>query len=244
MILQASPDAPMLLRFGAVALLALHIGGGSVGMASGAVAMLARKGGRVHAVAGTTFLASMLTMTVVATFTAPFIADPLGARAVNTLMAVFTAYLVLTGWMTAKRRDGGFGRLETVAVVAPITLLVVSLGMVVIQATRPLAHGDYAPSAFFILAAVTGLAAASDLAVIRRGVLGGRDRLARHVWRMSAALFIAMGSFFLGQQQVLPDAVRGTLLQFGPVLAVIALGTFWFVRVRFAWKRRPNPLAA
>jgi hypothetical protein len=48
----------------------LHIGAGAIGLASGTVAALARKGGRVHRRAGTVFVISMLVMaTSFSTFT-------------------------------------------------------------------------------------------------------------------------------------------------------------------------------
>ncbi len=75
--LYVSPEAPVLLRGAAEAVLILHIGGGTVGMISGAAALLARKGGRWHRVAGTTFFASMLIM---ATIGAAALAFPAGAR--------------------------------------------------------------------------------------------------------------------------------------------------------------------
>jgi len=50
---------------------------------------------------------------------------------------------------------------------------------------------------------------------------------------MCFALFIAAGSFFLGQQQVFPVSVRGSPLLLVPVLAVLALMLFWLCRVRF-----------
>jgi nitrate/nitrite transporter NarK len=49
---------------------------------------------------------------------------------------------------------------------------------------------------FFFLATVTILAAVGDVRVMRLGVPRGGPRLARHLWRMCFALFIAAGSFF------------------------------------------------
>jgi hypothetical protein len=80
---------------------------------------------------------------------------------------------------------------------------------------------------------VAALAAAGDLRLIlRRGILGAQ-RITRHLWRMCFALFIAAGSFFLGQQQVFPASVRGSPFLFVPVLAILALMIFWLCRVRF-----------
>ena len=67
-----------------------------------------------------------------------------------------------------------------------------------------------------------------------RGTLSATQRISRHLWRMCFALFIATGSFFLGQQDVMPQAVRGS-----PILVVLALAPFplmlyWLARVRFS----------
>jgi hypothetical protein len=48
----------------------------------------------------------------------------------------------------------------------------------------------------FFLATVTTLAAAGDLRMMRSDALRAGPRLARHLWRMCFAPFIAAGSFF------------------------------------------------
>ena len=67
--------------------------------------------------------------------------------------------------------------------------------------------------------------------------------MARHLWRLSAALTIASGSFFLGQQRVMPVFMRGSPWLFVPVVAPLLLMVFWLVRVRrMPWvKRRRMP---
>ena len=69
--------------------------------------------------------------------------------------------------------------------------------------------------------------------MILRGGIAGSARIARHLWRMSAALTIASGSFFLGQQRVMPAAMRGSPWLFVPVFAPLLLMVFWLIRVRF-----------
>ena len=54
----------------------------------------------------------------------------------------------------------------------------------------------------FILATVLTLAAIGDMRVMRFGAARGRPRLARHLWRMCFALFIAAGSFFSIRERV------------------------------------------
>src|SRR5688572_14274691 len=46
----------------------------------------------------------------------------------------------------------------------------------------------------------------------------GSRRVARHLWRMCFALFVATGSFFLGQMKFIPEPVRIV-----PLLLVLAL---------------------
>lgn len=106
-VLPVDPNAPFLVRAAADALLWGHIGGGSVGLASGFVAGFATKGGRWHRWAGTTFFASMLFMAGIGAAVAPFIGDP-----VSSIAGMMTLYLVLTGWSAARRRTGGVGAME------------------------------------------------------------------------------------------------------------------------------------
>ena len=86
------------------------------------------------------------------------------------------------------------------------------------------------PGPVFALAGVCLLAGLLDLNAILRAKLTPAQRIARHLWRMCFAFFIATGSFFLGQQDVLPAggprladplrprlrAVRGDGLLAGP----------------------------
>jgi hypothetical protein len=94
--------------------------------------------------------------------------------------------------------------------------------------------------------AVTGLvllAGLLDLNAILRAPLSRIQRLSRHLWRMCFAFFIATGSFFLGQQDVLPAAWRGSPLLLIPAFAPFAIMAFWLVRIRFSGKAGTPRLA-
>ena len=89
------------------------------------------------------------------------------------------------------------------------------------------------PAFPFVMFGVVGLlASAGDFRVIRSGALEGAPRLARHLWRMSFALFIAALSFFIGQAKVFPEPVRIPALLALPVLAVLVTMLYWLWRVR------------
>jgi hypothetical protein len=69
--------------------------------------------------------------------------------------------------------------------------------------------------------------------VILAGGVSGSARIARHLWRFCVALTIATGSFFLGQEQVLPRFMQGSPWLLAPVFGPLILMGFWLVRVRF-----------
>ena len=77
-----------------------HIAAGSLAILSGAGALVARKGERLHRAFGTVFVLSMLTMAGLAIYLAVFV-PPVGATAVppraSVAVAILTVYLVATG---------------------------------------------------------------------------------------------------------------------------------------------------
>lgn len=231
-ILMAPPGAPAVLHFAAAALLFLHIAGASVALIAGAVALIARKGDRIHRAAGVIFVVSMVIMLAVAAGTSPFLPDPQPGQVYG---GIFVIYLVATAWMTVKRPEGQVGRFELRAcIVAAVLALAGVLGAIL---------GDPPAWAF---AALAGFAVFCDVRVLRRGGISGPSRIARHLWRMCAALFVATGSFFLGQADEIPAALRGPHLMI-PAFAPLGLMLFWLIRVRIgrAFKSTPaGPVAA
>ena len=94
----------------------------------------------------------------------------------------------------------------------------------------------------FVLATVLLLAAAGDLRVMRSGPLRGGSRLARHLWRMCFALFIAAGSFFSIRSRVakiLPEPLTSGPMRALPILLLFGAMFYWLWRVR---RRRALPV--
>jgi len=202
----------------------IHIAGGLVALASGTIAIAMRKGGAKHASAGTWFCASMLVLGVTAAILEPF--RPVPGSPVGGIMV---CYFVLTAWMTARRRDGRPGWIEKIACAAALGgAAVIAWDGLFSGATTPAGRGPV-----FAFAAVCLVAGLLDLNAILRK-LSAAQRISRHLWRMCFAFFIATGSFFLGQQDVLPQAVRGSPILFVLAFAPFAVMLFWLVRLRFA----------
>ena len=217
--------------------LVLHITSGGVALVSGAVALLARKGEQLHRVAGTLFFLAMLVTAAIGAAVAPFLTD--GQRP-NTVAGVLTFYLVLTAWTTVRRQDGGVDRFAIVGFfVAVGSVLAGVLFALEAQGSSTGTIDNSPPQAFILFMIVGAFAAASELKVILRGGISGAPRIARHLWRMCVGLFIAAGSFFLGQPQVFPESVRGSAILFVPVFAPLVLLVFWLLRVRLTnWTKR------
>lgn len=215
--------------------LLLHIVGGMVGVVAGYAALTLRKGARPHRVAGNVFVVSMLLM--------GGLAAVLGLRVGQTGNAfggVFVCYLVGSGWAAVRRRPGRVGRPEAAGFVFAVGIAATA-PLVGALPPEPAAMSGEPAQGPYLLAALAGLAAALDLRMLRRGGLVGFERIRRHLWRMCAALFVATGSFFLGQREEIPAALHGPhlfVLALGPLAALL----FWMLRTRL--RRAPQPLPA
>ena len=76
------------------------------------------------------------------------------------------------------------------------------------------------------------LAAAGDLRMIRAGRIEGPRRIARHLWRICFAMWIAAASFFWGPPRRVPEVLRVPALLAVAVLLPIAVMLFWLWRIR------------
>ena len=220
-------------------ILLFHICAGTSGLLSGAVAMSFRKGSRRHRVAGNVFVISMLSLSSSGAFLA-FMKSQMN----NVFGGVLTFHLVATAWVTARRRDGETGIFDWVALLVALALgaVIVTYGLEAANSQTGLKDGIPA-GMYFFLGSVALLSAAGDLRMLLHGGVFGAQRIARHLWRMCYALFIASGSLFLGQQQVFPAFLRRTNVLFVPAVLPLIWMIFWLIRVRFtnAYKRKSMP---
>ena len=235
-------------------ILIVHIFAGTVGLLSGTAAIIFRKGSPRHVLSGKVFVASMLAMAAAAVYLAIERHQP------NNLGGgILTFYLILTAWLTARRRDGETSRLDWVAILIPLTIGVLGW-MNGVEALRSPSGSKYGvPGGMHLfMGSVCLLAVAGDVRMLVRGGLVGAHRVARHLWRMCFGLFIAAGSFFLGPfnrpLRLLTSVGIGRHLPVGLfslnlylVLSVLPLLllVFWLIRVRFAnaYKGKPAQLA-
>ena len=207
----------------------VHIVGGSLAILAGFVALYGAKGATVHRKAGMVFVYAMLA-TCVAGLAMAVVRGV--APAVNVPAALLTSYMVVTSLTTLRGPAARFQRLDLVATLVALGVVLACLSF----AAEAIGNGGTRkgmPAFPFVLFGVVGLlAVVGDVRVIRSGPLRGTARLARHLWRMSFALFVAVLSFFIGQAQVFPRPIRVPALLALPVLAVLVTMLYWLWRVR------------
>ncbi|MEA3051011.1 MAG: hypothetical protein QOG84_2847 [Sphingomonadales bacterium] len=213
-------------------MIALHVVAGGVAILSGYAALALPKGGSGHAKAGSVFFAAMLVMATMGGIMALAKGDP-----VTALAGPVVLYLVGTSRRAARLRSGEAARPEIWSLAAAATLALLFLGFGLYAAAQPNGRiAGYPPAICYVWSAILTLAATLDLNFLLRKRLGTRQRVARHLWRMCFALFVAAGSFFIGQQKVMPAEWRGWWGLLVPALAPLAAMAFWLVRVRFAMR--------
>lgn len=216
-------------------MLIFHIAMGGLGLLSGAVTLVFRKGSRRHRAAGTIFVVAMVSMTTSAVY--------LGRHAPGVcLIALLALYMVVTAWRTARQREGGAGLF---ALGALLVALALAAGLVICgleAANSPVGTKDgYRPLRYFVFGLVALFAGAGDLHLVLRGGLLGRQRIARHLWRMTFPWLIAANTLFQGQARLFPVGLRRTYALYVPIVLVIGATAFWLVRVLFSRGDRRRP---
>lgn len=209
-------------------LLAVHIIAGSLALLAGYVALYSAKGAAAHRKAGMLFVYSMVTMALLGAGIAAW------SRSIGSVLGgVFATYLVITGLLTV-RPAGEASRPVNIAlmlVAFVVTATSSTIGVQTLVSPTGTMYG-LPPFPYFMFATFGLLATIGDVRMLRTGALQGPSRLARHLWRMSWALWIATSSFFLGQAKVIPKPIRIMPVLALPVLAVLATMLYWLWRVR------------
>jgi uncharacterized membrane protein len=227
-------------------LLPLHIAAGSVAIVAGFVAIFALKGAKLHRGSGMIFVYAM----VILSLTGAMIAALKGGR-ISAAQGVLTFYLVTTALLTVRHRVRQSPWIDTGAMLLALTVGLYETSLAVEALNRPKHSLDGVPVGMIFLFATVALAAAlGDIRMMLGRRLEGAPRIARHLWRMCFALFIASGSFFLGQARVIPTPIRIYPLLAIPALLPLVLLLYWLARVSLTqWYRRraigsftPTPL--
>ena len=215
-------------------MLVSHFGAALVALVAGTIALSVAKGGRLHKRSGLAFTGAMIVTGVLAAAISVYEGKSAAGGA-------FAAYLVFTAATTVKPLPGTGRGLDVALMILAFTLAGANYadGVAVWQQPGHMVAGTPAGMVFFV-ATICLLAAVGDFRRIRAGGLQGIRRLTRHLWRMCFGLFIATGSFFLGQMQFVPAPIRVVPLLLVLAIAPLVLLLYWVWRVRL--RRRVSGL--
>jgi len=216
-------------------LLPIHIIAGVIGLVSGAIALSARKGAKLHRKSGMIFVYAMMVFAITGTVMGSLLSEMAAV-----IPGVLTFYLVLTSLLTIRRPVLNFHWIDLGAMLLGLTVGIASVrfGLQALDNANGGTEGGLAVT-YFMFGVVALLATLGDIRVMLAGGIQGAHRIARHLWRMCFALFLASISLFVGQTQVFPEPLRNSGLLPIPVLLVLFLMFYWLARVLFTqWYRR------
>lgn len=176
-------------------LLVLHIGAGVTALIAAAVATITKyvdASHRIHVVAGTVFFIAMCLVCATAV--------PMSVIHPSTfllLIALFSLYLVLTGWRYGRNRGGVATPFDWGIQAA---MGIVSIGMVGYGIVL-LAGGDMGGITMAVFGAIGAVLSGTGIRRLRSGALKGRRRIAAHLTNMLAATIAAVTAFVVTNVQ-------------------------------------------
>ena len=224
-------------------LLPIHVVAGALAVVLGFTALFVKKGGTLHRRSGMLFVYAMLVMGT----TASILEFQRSTAATNLVAAVLSIYFVGTALTTVRPPS----RWTRAINIASLTVAVGLALAAILGGIQKVSNPGLSPGGVpfrtigvmsFVLATVLLLAAAGDVRIMLSGMPRGGKRLARHLWRMCFALFIAAGSFFSIRERVakiLPEPFTTGPMRALPILLLFGAMFYWLWRVR---RRRALPV--
>jgi len=178
----------------------------------------------VHRRSGQLFVYSMLTMGITASVLGPI---------ANGLMP---AYFVVTALTTVRPVTAWTRWVNVSALLVAVVLALGSMAKGFTAFGTPGRTLNGVPFfMLFFIGTVMAIAAAGDVRAMWSGPFRGGPRLARHLWRMCFALFIAAGSFFSIEARVaklLPEPFTTPAMRVLPIALIFIAMFYWLWRVR------------
>ena len=221
------------------AVMIIHIAGGAIGLLTGFTAIAVAKGGATHKRSGLLFVAAMLVMA-----TTGFGVAAAGGGDASVIAATLTGYLIATSFMTVRPASIASRRVQTglmvVALLAGAYAITIGFEAVALGGVRETIPAPV----LFVFGSVLLLGGVSDYRVVRSGPPTGKPRLVRHLWRMCFALWIASASFFLGQADELPAALRVPVVLSSLATFPLLVIPYWLVKLRVRRKKLGHLLHA
>ncbi len=200
------------------AILTLHILAGFTALATAGLALGTTKGGLAHRRAGQGYVIAMLVVTLT-TFPLVYVWPNLFLL----VIAIFSFYLVLTGWRAGVLRDGRprMGDHLAGGVMALTGVVMLGLGATGLQG------GGAQPITLMVFGAIGLTLALSDWRDWAKGPITGKPRIARHLTRMMAGSIATVTATLAVNVTFLPQLV----IWLGPTALITPVIFWWNARI-------------
>lgn len=201
----------------------VHITAGCLAVLAGYVALFAAKGTELHRSGGRVFVCAIVAMGLFASAVAML-------RGSGSLLGgPIAAYFAVSALTTVRPIDR---RLDVALCAFALSMAALTYaGAASLLAQGRSSSGGAPVPMIIVLATALLLAGMADLRLLRAPPLGSR-RIARHLWRMCFALWMATGSFFLGQMDEFPAWLQKPALMAVPAMLPLVLMAYWLWRIR------------
>jgi uncharacterized membrane protein len=221
--------------------LVFHILAGTLALVAGFVALYTAKGASTHRKSGRMFVYTMIPMAV---FGGAIAVGQGVAPEINVPASLLTSYLVITSLTTVRPPVARARLLEFGAFLVAVGVAVIDLTFAVQAIISGGTRNGMPAFPFIMFGVVALLGSVGDFRVMRSGALQGSARLARHLWRMTFALFIATLSFSVQILKRIPEPFRFPGMLAVPMLLVIGTMFYWLWRMRAKRPQRGVIIAA
>lgn len=207
----------------------LHVLAGTLGLLTGYAALYASKGSPAHRRIGMVFVYTMLTMC----FFGIAIAIGRGvAPEINIPAAAITAYLIITAVTAVRPEFTGDRPLQMGLTLAALAIGIADVRFAVDAFANGGTRNGMPAFPFVMFGAIAFFGVTGDVRVLRAGPRRGASRIARHLWRMCIALFIAALSASFQFSRMVPRELRIPVMVI-PMFVALGCMCYWLWRVRF-----------
>ncbi|TRY33172.1 DUF2306 domain-containing protein [Aliiglaciecola sp. M165] len=188
-------------------ILFIHVVFGTAAVILGFFSLTSKKGAKAHRLVGKGYVLTMLIMAA-----SGLLAALIKSQIINVFAALLTCYLVLTAWHAATSKRIIFDKW----VITPcLSILLVGLcamaaGLMALDSVDNQFAG-FSHVAYFFIGGIALLGGLLDSYILLKNTLSEKQRLVRHIWRMTFSYFIAAGSLFTGPgASAFPESIRNS----------------------------------
>jgi uncharacterized membrane protein len=203
-------------------LLVLHIIAGSIGLLSGTINLIGRKGGIRHKLVGKIFTWAMLT----AGFSA------IGLAIINpspflVIIGIFTIYMVATGYRYIRlRKAGGIVNVGLIDWTLCVGMALIGI-IFLVQGTMQVFKGHSFGSVYLVFGVVSLFFVKSDVVGFRGGSRFINFWQTAHLQRMIGAYIASLTAFLVVNYSYFPEVIPGWVFWLLPSALLTPLIIFW-----------------